>query len=440
MKLKLPSIPHLVHIETTYACNSKCIFCYNPSRNYEINYHRLNKIVSSIKKSEIPHIYLIGGEPSLLRTKKLNEYINTLSSTSSVTIVTNGLKYISNLSKELACIGIPLHGKKDVHEYVTGVKGGYKKVIRSIKNYVSQGFDVRCIPVLMSINYNQMYEIIKKAFELGMESVYIDCFESGGIGSKLANKLKPSIEQFKIALTQIIEAKKDFGIKVGFGTAIPFCIDERLFEEDLLGECGAGFTFAAVDPWGNVRICNQSTIIYGNVLKESIEEIWKKRKITSEFRSLQWVSQPCKSCKLLRWCLCGCKVDTNFPGEYSIDPLIRNRRSPFLSPEKLLKLFKKWKRKKEKENWYYPPKFRKFKIEKYTKLILKYKEKYLVTRYQTVILNSLALEILKFLLRNKNKIWDEKELIIKFNSVVHGEEIRKFISKLERVGAITVIK
>ncbi len=437
MKLATPSIPHLVHIETTYACNARCIFCYNPSRTFEINYKRLDKIVSSVKKSEIPHVYLIGGEPSLLKQSKLNEYIENLSSTSSVTLVTNGLKYIDNLSNDLACIGIPLHGTKEIHEYVTGVEGGYKKVIKSIEKYVSRGFDVRCIPVLMSLNYNQMYETIKKAFELGMESVYIDCFESGGIGSKLAEKLKPSLQQFKEALTQIIKAKKDFGIKVGFGTALPFCLDERLFKEDLLGDCGAGFTFAAIDPWGNVRICNQSTIIYGNVLKEPLEKIWKKNRINIEFRCLKWVSEPCKSCKLLHYCLGGCKVDTNFPGEYSVDPLIRNKRPP-LSPEKVFKLFKEWERKKE-EKWYYPPKFRRFKIEKYTKLILKHKEKYLVTRYQTIVVNSAALKILKFLLNKRDKVWDEKELLIKFRSSVYGEEMRKFVSQLERAGAIRVL-
>ena len=26
------TIPHLCHIEMTYACNEKCIFCYNPER------------------------------------------------------------------------------------------------------------------------------------------------------------------------------------------------------------------------------------------------------------------------------------------------------------------------------------------------------------------------------------------------------------------------
>lgn len=55
------SVPHLIHIETTYGCNQKCIFCYNPNRNCSIDYNKLDKIVESVSNSKIPHVYLIGG-------------------------------------------------------------------------------------------------------------------------------------------------------------------------------------------------------------------------------------------------------------------------------------------------------------------------------------------------------------------------------------------
>jgi len=69
-KLPFYSIPHLIHIETTYSCNSRCTFCYNPNRNATINCEVIDKIVASVRKSQIPHVYLIGGEPSLFRGKE----------------------------------------------------------------------------------------------------------------------------------------------------------------------------------------------------------------------------------------------------------------------------------------------------------------------------------------------------------------------------------
>lgn len=431
------SIPHLVHIETTYACNSCCVFCYNPYRKNKINYSKIEKIVKTVACSHIPHVYLIGGEPSLLKTERLNKYINLLAKNSSVTIVTNGLIYKNGLSKNLACIGVPIHGDKKTHDMLTRVNGGYERVIKTIKNYVKDGFDVRCIPVLMSVNYDQMYGIIKSAKELGMESVFVDRFESGGIGLEAASKLKPTLSQFQEALTQMIKAKNDFKIPVGFGTAIPFCLDERLITEDMWANCGVGVSFGAINPDGDFRICNQSDIVYGNILEESIKKIWNKKKI-DEFRRLKWVGQPCKNCPFLKDCTCGCKVDINYCKKYCIDYAVRENKGNLTSIKKLKELKKIFdKHEQEKFSRELPKEYRYFKLNKYTKLNCHYEENYLVTRYQTISLNSLGVKLLKEIIKGVNS---EKKLIEKFENLISVKEIRKFISILLKVEAISLME
>lgn len=79
-------VPTLCHIETTYKCNQNCMFCYNPRRAESIDYDKLDKIVLSVAKECIPHVYLSGGEPSMLDIDHLNKYVNLLSENSSVTI------------------------------------------------------------------------------------------------------------------------------------------------------------------------------------------------------------------------------------------------------------------------------------------------------------------------------------------------------------------
>jgi radical SAM protein with 4Fe4S-binding SPASM domain len=433
-KLKHFSIPHLVHIEMSYACNSKCIFCYNPSREAKINYKKLDKIVESVYNSNIPHIYLIGGEPSVLSTKKLNEYINYLSKKSSVTIVTNGLIY-KKLSNKLACIGIPIHGNEITHESLTGVKGGYKKTINTIKNYISDGFDVRCIPVLMSINYDQIFNIIKLAKKLGVESIFVDRFESGGIGSKKIHELKPSLFQFRKSLSQMILAKKKFNIPVGFGTAIPFCLDERLITHNMWSNCGVGVTFGAINPDGDFRICNQSNIIYGNVLKETIEKIWNKNNM-NDFRCLNWAIGPCKNCHFLKDCVGGCKVDVAHSYKYSVDYAVRENKDKkyLLTKDKLKNLKEVFKQKKE--TFTFPNSYRKFKINKYTKLNTKHKESYLITRYQTITLDDLSKKLIKLIISGEN---DEEKIIIKYSKIIKEKDIRIFISKLINIKAIDLI-
>lgn len=430
-KLKHYSIPHLLHIEMSYACNSKCIFCYNPYRKSPIDYSKIDKIVKSVYQSHIPHVYLIGGEPSLIKTKKLNQYINLLSKRSSVTIVTNGLVYKKGLSNKLACIGVPIHGDKKTHKMLTDNKDGYDKTIKTIKNYVKDGFDVRCIPVLMSANYNQMYDVIKLAKNLNMESVFVDRFESGGIGSQIADKLKPSFSQFKKALGQMIKARDDFNIPVGFGTAIPFCLDKRLIKKNMWADCGVGVTFSAVNPDGDFRICNQSNIIYGDVLKEPIKKIWNKKRI-NEFRDLKWVKKPCKNCPFLHYCTCGCKVDLTCSKKYCIDYAVRENKEKLLNIDELKKLSKIFF-KKDIYSKDFPKTYRKFVVNKYTKLNLKHKEKYLITRYQTIVLDRIAIKIIRKILDGINS---EKCLINRFKDLAEKKELRNFITKLIKVNAI----
>lgn len=420
------SIPHLLHIETTYRCNSNCIFCYNPNRNSEIDYDRLDKIVDSVRKAEIPHVYLIGGEPSMLSVEKLNEYIDVLSEVSSVTIVTNGIKYLKGLSKKLACIGIPIHGDEKTHEYLNNNPGSYKKIITSIKNYVSDGFDVRCIPVLMNVNYSQIYDIISLAKKLNMESVFVDRYEEGGIGSRSDICLKPTNEQFSIALGQMIKARDDFNIPVGWGTAIPYCLDERLLKENMYANCGVGSTFCAVNPKGDLRICNQSDIVYGNILEDSIENIWNKSTM-NDFRSLEWVTEPCNECDLLHECVCGCKVDQRCSDKYCVDYAIRYKKKPIKVDNSMLKSNIIHTQHKTDTP------MRTYTIDPYTKLNLSHKEKLLVTRYQTIEIDKETLELVKYIIENSSS---EEEIVNYFSNIYDVDVIRNVMDTLIAADAI----
>ena len=231
----------------------------------------------------------------------------------------------------------------------------------------------------------------------------------------------------------MIKARNDFDIPVGFGTAIPFCLDERLISENMWADCGVGVTFGAVNPDGNFRICNQSDIVYGNILKEPIEKIWNKRKI-DDFRNLKWVADPCKKCPLLHTCTCGCKVDLSCSLKYCIDYSVREDKKKLIPIERLKELKKELKIKTTPKK--YPKKYRIFKPDNYTKLNLWHKEKYLITRYQTIYLDKMSVKIIKSIL---NGIKTEKQLIEKFKNLIEEKELRIFVTKLIQAEAINLI-
>lgn len=428
------AIPHLCHIEMTYACNERCIFCYNPGHAKIGNLTMIDRIVRSIAESQIPHVYLIGGEPSLLPVEKLNEYIEMLSVHSSVTIVTNGLRTLKGISSKLACFGVPLHGSNaQTHEFLNQTKGSFNKTLETIRHYVDEGHDVRCIPVLTGYNYDQMYDIIGIAASLGMESIYVDRYEDGGVGAVNSNShlLKPTREQFHIAVGQIIQAKRDFlvfGGRVGFGTAIPYCLDERMVTEGITSDCGVGTYFCAINPKGEFRMCNQSQLVFGVLPDESIEVIWKKPSLDI-FRDLSWVSEPCKSCELLLDCTGGCKVDANCSEKFCIDYAVRGLSRP------VAELVAKVEHPKSAET--YPEQYRRFRPNRYMKLTTRYAEKFLVTRYQTVKLDAMALEMAQAIL--DGIVGDEETLISLFADRVEEHESRLFISRMLQVAAIGLL-
>ena len=425
-------IPHLCQIELTYACNADCIFCYNPPDIKVGNMDTIDKVVYSVAKSEIPHVYLFGGEPSLFPVKKLNEYIDLLSKHSSVTLVTNGIIRMEGISKKLACFGVPIHGHKDeTHEFFNRRPGSFKKIIENIKYYINCGHDVRCIPVLTAYNYNEMYKIIELADSLRMESVYVDRYEDGGKGAmnSLKYNLKPTPEQFKEAVSQIIRAKKDFPSfkgMIGFGTAIPYCLDERLEIENLNSSCGAGTTFCAVSPEGELRICNQSRLIFGNVLNESVETIWNKPSLNI-FRDLDWVTEPCTSCPLLLDCLGGCKVDVNCSDKFCVDYAVRGLKSPPNTVQK---------KNVKPSNVIFLNNYRFFRADRFLKLTEKYSQKFLVTRYQTVQIDDLSVLMIKQIM--EKGVVSEKEMIDYFSETIEEKDVRNFFNQLLQVSAIQI--
>jgi radical SAM protein with 4Fe4S-binding SPASM domain len=296
---------------------------------------------------------------------------------------------------------------------------------------VQQGHDVRCIPVLTGYNHDQIYDIIAIAAKLGMESIFVDRYEDGGIGSQQSQdrKLKPSLRQFRIALEQMVKARNDFPSlegKVGFGTAIPYCLDDLLIKEGLASNCGVGDSFCAINPYGEIRMCNQSQLVFGNILEDELPEVWQSSNMDI-FRDLSWVTEPCLSCPLLTHCTGGCKVDANCSSTFCIDYAVRNKEvdysklTGFKEPELVIT---------------YPNEYRILKPNRFMKLNTTYGTPLLVTRYQTIELDELALQMAQYVMHKG--LVSERQLIEMFSPQTEPSNIRTFASQMIQANAFEI--
>lgn len=445
------SVPENVHIEITYACMEDCIMCYNPTRT-KVNARDKDlvwEVIRSIAESRVPHTYLIGGEPTYGYSKsELQDMVDYLTDHgSSVTIVSNGQITLKNMTSRLACYGVSIHGSDpETHDSITRTKGSFEKAIRSIREYVDEGHDVRVIPVVMGINYSQMYSLAELAFDLGAESLYYDVYEPGGIGEINSHdstlRMAPNYIELMTAIDQIIGAHDDFPFKgsIGFGTALPYCLHPGLVERRMLANCGVGTYFGAVTSQGHFRICNQSKMNFGNVLNQPLDEIWLSDKLGEIYRSLKWVQEPCASCAVLQDCGGGCKVDEGCEsGELCIDRIVRGL-SRELQTSLRIEEVQHGLHCKE-----YPKKYRDIRCTPWLDVTEKYADnttywsdgdRWVKTRYQTSSITADEATVIRSIINARQM--NEYEIVKAYGDTFSESELRGMVSQLIDIEGLEV--
>jgi radical SAM protein with 4Fe4S-binding SPASM domain len=88
--------------------------------------------------------------------------------------------------------------------------------------------------------------------------------------------------------------------------------------------CTAAITFCTIDPWGNVCPCNHVSYYCGNILKQSINEIWKSSLMTNWRNN---ISSDCNNCAAFGVCHGGCHAAGNLLGQVN-DPLMSGPIKP----------------------------------------------------------------------------------------------------------------
>lgn len=135
----------LHYFNITYSCDSNCIFCAADvgirNRNeFTITPDSFEKrlLESNVKAGD--RIIINGGEPTL--SPYFWEILEICAKFScTIDLFTNGhifsckdsVKKIANYS--LTVVRIPIFGFEDRHDYLTGVKGNYQKVIDALDNF-----------------------------------------------------------------------------------------------------------------------------------------------------------------------------------------------------------------------------------------------------------------------------------------------------------------
>ncbi len=106
-------------------------------------------------------------------------------------------------------------------------------------------------------------------------------------------------ESYRYAL-ELIDAWRREGIPVKFNNNLPMCLGGVQTQA-----CPAGDTHCTIDPWGKVRLCNHLPGPVGDLLTQSIAEIWRSPVLDAWRRQTPEI---CQGCAALDQCRAGCRA------------------------------------------------------------------------------------------------------------------------------------
>ena len=334
--------PIAVQFELTSGCNQRCIFCYNVWKELcskqtciTLSKEKQLEVIDKLIENEIFDIIFSGGEPLLVSW--LEELIEKCADAKmQTTIITNANLMTLERAKKLKEAGlrdmqISLHYfNPEINDKLTGVEGSFNKTVEGIKNALKV-FDASQINVNMVAlpeTYKEVYNLAKFLDSIGVTSISIGTPTATG-EMKKDKTLVIDRKMFLDIYNQLIKAKKDFGINVGFTGGFPMCLLPKIDKKttDMIGNyCDAGLNQLVIGPDGELRACVCLGEKLGNILEDDLKQIWSTNPFLLDLRSMKFVPDDCKDCKYVSLCRGGCRASAQgyFGKLNAIDPLMKN--------------------------------------------------------------------------------------------------------------------
>ncbi len=260
-------------VELTYACNLKCVHCYNPKHMscVQINIEKMKEIIDQAKELGVFQITFSGGECTLDKDFiEIVEYAR--SKRMSVEIFTNGQTLYDNeeLYNRLVAtypyrIGISMYSlDEDTHEKVTSVKGSHNKTLSVIKKLRNNNINVQIKNFLLNINCKDCISVKK----------FADMIRANTSGD---TSLTPTIEgdkknyQYIVGEDDLYELYTNPNSPLNVKNTVKRDINELKKE----GLCSAGCKTLCLSPTLEVHPCVTLPLNLGNLNEVTLKDIWQ---------------------------------------------------------------------------------------------------------------------------------------------------------------------
>ncbi|MBP1749725.1 MAG: radical family protein [Deltaproteobacteria bacterium] len=321
---KIEPFDFFIQMHLTERCNLACSHCYQEgSAPPEMSLREISTAVKAISDtlhawSEAygvpfsPSFNVTGGEP-LLRNDLEQILRMIFDSGFSIFLLTNGTLVDKNISRMLASIPVKgvqvsLEGPEDIHNLIRG-KGSFASAIQGTRHLLDAGIAVTFNITLSEINAAYFPAMISLAADIGVQRLGFSRLVPYGRGFSLIDKmLKP--EEVRSIYGQIFSYETP-GLQIATGDPLASQLqagsDPMEVNSFPLGGCAAGISGITVLPDGTLTPCRRLGIPIGNILKDSLREIWANSDVLNALRDKKAYKGKCSVCT--RWAGCrGCRA------------------------------------------------------------------------------------------------------------------------------------
>jgi radical SAM protein with 4Fe4S-binding SPASM domain len=297
----------------TNLCNLQCQHCYQEdfSKRNDLDWAGLKKISNNIlttldRWGKTACIHLTGGEP-LLKPELflLLSELDQKSTVDELAIITNGLlldqEKVERLSpfSKLKKIKISLDGAEAEINDSIRQKGVFEKVVQNL-SLIKRGsrFEIILMFTVMKRNYRNLLCLIHLCQDLGIDGLILERFIPLGRGREIVNEVLGK-DQWKDLLTTL---SRFISTETDEDEFLPYQAFQIVFkgdETELLGApCIIGRDGLCIMPDGNVFPCRRFPISIGNLLDDSLKQIWEKSEILRELREKENLKGRCGRCEV----------------------------------------------------------------------------------------------------------------------------------------------
>jgi len=306
--------------ELTQRCNYDCLHCYNAWKN-PVDYpmgelptgETLAMLGKMLGETGASLVTLSGGEP-LLRSDVYEVVDFLVKRGVAINFITNASLLdeaaIARLSPDkVGVFEVPLLScERAIHDRMSGAPGAFDKMTNAVADLKLRRQRVVGVFVATRLNLSAWRQTAELGIALGVDGIMFNRFNPGGRGIKYLPLLQATPAELQAALDDAERICEEYDFPISCSIAMPPCLlDTRRYRRLTFGFCAAGTerAYYTLDPLGNVRPCNHSPTILGNIRTVPFEAMATGRAMR-EFKA----ARPgfCRGCRIEETCLGGCKA------------------------------------------------------------------------------------------------------------------------------------